>query len=157
MSFEIIDTQEKFDAAISERLKRERETIGKRYADYEEIKKKNEAYEKQLGEMTKAAEDAAKKYSGYDKQLEDLRKRVKGYETNSVKMRIAHEKGIPFELAERLSGENEDDIRKDAEALSKFVSAGRKTAPLRSPETSEKDGKAAALREFTSKLVSNNE
>jgi hypothetical protein len=37
-------------------------------------------------------------------------------------MRIAHETGLPYELAERLSGTTEEDIRKDAETLAQFTS-----------------------------------
>lgn len=155
MSFEIIDTQEKLDAVIADRLRRERETIGKKYADYDDIKKTNADYEKQIGEMTKAADDAAKKYAGYDKQLKELQSKIKGYETSSVKMRIAHEKGIPYELAERLSGETEDDIRKDAESLSKYIGKSKPSAPLKSTENTSSDEKTAALRAFTAKLTNN--
>lgn len=156
MSFEVIDTQEKLDAIVADRLRRERETIGKKYADYDNIKKTNADYEKQIGEMTKAADDAAKKYADYDKRLADLQGKLKGYETNSVKMRIAHETGIPYELAERLSGETEDDIRKDAESFSKYIGKNKPSAPLKSTETtSSSDGKTAALRAFTAKLTSN--
>lgn len=150
MSFEIIDTQEKFDAAISERLKRERS----KFADYDEIKQKNAEYEKLIGAMTKAAEEAAKKYSGYDEQIAKLQSQIKGYETGSVKTRIAHETGIPYELAERLSGETEEDIRKDAETLAKYIKS-KPSAPLRSPEGKESDGKTAALRAFTASLTNN--
>lgn len=155
MSFEIIDTQEKLDAVIADRLRRERETVGKKYADYDDIKKTNADYEKQIGEMTKAADEAAKKYADYDKQLMELQSKIKGYETNSVKIRIAHETGIPYELSERLSGETEDDIRKDAESLSKYIGKNKSSAPLKSTETSQSDEKTAALRAFTAKLTSN--
>lgn len=155
MSFEIIDTQEKLDAVIADRLRRERETVSKKYADYEGIKKTNADYEKQIGEMAKAADEAAKKYAGYDKQLAELQSKLKGYETSSVKMRIAHETGIPYELAERLSGATEDDIRKDAESLSKYIGKKKTAAPLKSTETTSSDEKTAALRAFTAKLTSN--
>lgn len=154
MAFEIIDTQEKFDAAISERLRRERETISKKYADYDELKKKAAEYESTLGTMTKEAEENAKKYSDYDSKLADLQAKIKGYETGSVKTRIAHETGIPYELAGRLSGNTEEEIRKDAETLSKFISNGR-TAPLKSSEDAPSDSKTAALRAFTAKLANN--
>ena len=154
MAFEIIDTQEKFDAAIAERLRRERETVSKKYADYDDLKKRTAEYETTLGTMTKEAEENAKKYSEYDKKLADLQAKVKGYETGSVKTRIAHETGIPFELAERLSGDTEEEIRKDAETLSKYIGSTKKTAPLRTPENNA-DSKTEALRAFTAKLANN--
>lgn len=151
--FAPITTQEQFDAAIGERLKRERETIAKKYGDYDELKNKVADYEKQIGQMNKAADDAAKKYAGYDKDLADLQDKVKGYETASVKTRIAHEVGLPYELAGRLSGEDEAAIRKDAEALSKLLGGQKhKTSPLRDSEPAG-DGKAAAMRAFGAQLL----
>ena len=38
--FTPITTQAEFDAAIGERLKRERESFGKKYGDYDELKNK---------------------------------------------------------------------------------------------------------------------
>lgn len=157
MAFEIIDTQEKFDAAIAERLRRERETVSKKYADYDDLKKKTAEYEATLGTMTKEAKENAKKYSEYDKKLADLQAKVKGYETGSVKTRIAHETGIPFELAERLSGDTEEEIRKDAETLSKFIGGVKKSAPLRNSDSGNDDSKTSALRAFTASLVNNND
>ena len=47
---------------------------------------------------------------------------------------IAHEKGLPYELAERLSGETEQDIAADAEKLAQFVGSQKPAAPLYSPQ-----------------------
>ena len=157
MAFEIIDTQEKFDAAIAERLRRERETVSKKYADYDDLKKRTAEYETRLGALTKEAEDNAKKYSDYDTKLADLQAKVKGYETVSVKTRIAHETGIPYELAGRLSGDTEEEIRKDAETLSKFIGGVKKSAPLRNSDSGNDDSKTSALRAFTASLVNNND
>ena len=147
--FTPITTQEQFDAAIGERLKRERETIAKKYGDYDELKNKVADYEKQIGQMNKAADDAAKKYAGYDKELADLQDKVKGYETASVKTRIAHDVGLPYVLAGRLSGEDEAAIRKDAESLAQLLGCqktGRKAAPMKDSEPPDVDAKTAALK-----------
>ena len=151
--FKPITTQAEFDAAIGERLKRERETLSKKYGDYDDLKTKVADYEKQIAQLTRAAEDAAKKYAGYDKDLADLQAKVKGYETDSVKTRIAHEAGLPYELAARLTGEDEAAIRKDAEALAKLLGGQtRKAPPLRDTEPAG-DGKKAAMRAFSAQLV----
>lgn len=147
-----ITTQEQFDAAIGERLKRERETTARRYGDYDELKGRVAEYEKQIGELTRGAEEAAKKYAGYDKTVADLQAKVKGYETASVKTRIAHETGLPYELAARLSGETEDEIRTDAAALSELLGRSRGPAPLRSTEPADLDPKKAALTQMLHKL-----
>ena len=151
--FTPITTQEQFDAAIGDRLKRERETVAKRYADYDDLRQKNADYEKQIGELTASAQESAKKYADYDKTVAELQAKVKGYETASVKTRIAHETGIPYELAHRLSGETEDDIRKDAEAMSQYIGTTRKATPLASTEPAGAgNSQDAALRRMVQSL-----
>ncbi len=147
--FTPINTQEEFNAAISDRLKRERETLSKKYGDYDDLKTKVTNYEKQIGELNRSISDSAQKYAGYDKTVADLQAKVKGYETASVKTRIAREAGIPYELAERLSGETEEDIRKDAESLARIVGKGTQhPAPLKSTEPAGGGDKKAALRQM---------
>lgn len=156
--FAPITTQEQFDAAVSERIKRERETLEKKYGDYGDLKTKVSSYEKQIGDLSKSIEDSAKKYSGYDKTLSELQNTVKGYETSSVKMRIAHETGIPYELADRLSGETEGDIRKDAESLSKLIGKSTQSAPpLKDNEPAGGNAKAAALKTLAHNLTNKGE
>lgn len=154
--FKPITTQDEFDAVIGERLKHEREALAEKYGDYDDLKNKVADYEQQISQMTLAAEDSAKKYAGYEKDLADLQAKVKGYETASVKTRIAHETGLPYELAERLRGEEEADIRKDAEALAKMVGGQTRKAapPLRDTEPAG-DGKKAAMRAFSAQLAGN--
>lgn len=154
--FTPITTQEQFNAAISERLKRERETLARKYGDYDDLKKKVADYEKQIGDLTRAADDAAAKYAGYDEQLAQLQAKVTGYETASVKTRIAHETGLPYELAGRLSGESEADIRKDAEGLAKLLGSGKRSAGtlLRDTEPAGNGtDKKAALRALGAQLA----
>lgn len=144
--FTPIMSQEQFDAAIGDRLKRERETMSKKYGDYDALKGKVAEYEQQIGTMTKTMEENAKKYAGYDQSLAELQAQVKGYETSSVKMRIAHEVGIPYEMAARLSGETEDDIRKDAQTMAQYVKgSSSRPAPLKSTEPAG-EGRKAVLR-----------
>ncbi len=144
--FKPITTQEEFDAAIRDRLKREQESTAKKYGDYDDLKKRAADQESQISTLTKERDEQAKKYAGYDKTLSELQTKVKAHETNSVKMRIAHETGIPFELASKLSGETEEDIRKDAETMSKFVAKSKYVAPLKSDGNAEEDGNRAALK-----------
>lgn len=144
--FKPITTQQEFDSMVGERLKRAEEKYSQKYADYDDLKKKTTEYEKQIAEFTKQLEEANKKVSGHDKEVADLNAKIKGYETNSVKMRIAHETGIPYELAGRLSGEDEASIRKDAENLSKIIGRSGAVAPLGSTEPVNVDPKKAALK-----------
>lgn len=147
--FTPINTQEEFDARIGARLQRERE----KYADYEELKTK----------VTQMADydDLKAKASKYEAditslttQLETANTKIKGYESHSVKQRIAREVGIPLEMADRLTGDDEEAIRKDAETLKPFVGTGSvRTLPLHDTEQHvDKDSTKAALRELSQKL-----
>lgn len=149
-NFTPITTQEEFESAIKERIGRE----AKKYegytspADLEKIKKD---YDSQIASLTKDAEAKAKKYADYDKQLSDRDAKIKGYESDSVKTRIAHETGLPYEMASRLRGDTEDDIRKDAEAMVKLI-GGAKKMPLADPEQNPGSGKNSAFKALAKSL-----
>lgn len=145
--FTVIETQEQLDKVIGERIKRERETTEKKFEGYMSPEEAAEKYKEYL-----SPEDEKKKYEGYLSPEEVAKKdaKIRSYETASVKTRIANEVGLPYEMAARLSGEDEDAIRKDAQALQKLM--GRKpAAPLADPE-SNKETKDAGLRAMLQQL-----
>lgn len=103
--------------------------------------------------MTRTAQEDAKGYAGFDKTLSDLQAKLRGYEASSVKMRIAHETGIPYEFADSLSGETEEEIRANAKGPAGFFGAAKPAlAPLKSTELPNVGGKNAALRAVTEQL-----
>ena len=112
-----INTQEEFNTAIADRLRRERE----KYADYESIKAENGTLKNQVTTLTG--------------EKEALEKQVKGHATAAVKMRIAQELNIPTSMADRLTGETEEDIRKDAETMANIFKTAQGAAPLYNPNT----------------------
>lgn len=132
--FTPIMTQEDFDAAISERLKREQA----KYSDYDTIKS-------DLG--TLRAQLSAK-----DAEISTLQGKVKGYETDSVKTRIALETGLPLDLRTRLTGETEEEIRADANKLAKLFGQQKDPAPLRDTEPPVADEKTAAYKSLLNNL-----
>lgn len=81
-----------------------------------------------------------------------MQAKLKKYEMDSMKMKIAHEAGIPFELASRLSGEDEAAIRKDAESISKFISKKKTSAPLASADPEKLDSKQIAMKSMLDNL-----
>lgn len=149
-----ITTQEQLDSIIGERLKRDREAQGKKYEGYispDVLKEKEAEYGKTIAELQKSLENNKAASSKFEETIADLNKQVKNYETSSVKQRIAHETGIPYELASRLNGETEEDIRKDAEAMAKFVNK-KAAPPLRSDDPDKIDASREALKETLRKL-----
>ena len=135
--FKVINTQEEFDAAISARLERERS----KYADYEDLKA-------QVGTLTTERDTALQ-------QLADRDAKIAKYETDSVKTRIAREKGIPAEMAHRLTGETEEDIAKDADILAQIFQAAKGTAPLFDNSQPVGEDKDAGLKKLLQNLNMN--
>lgn len=148
--FKAIETQEDFDAAIKARLDRNTKTVT------DEVKKSFEGYlsPDEAKKLTEQVEALTKQLAERDGSIADLTAKNKQYETASVKARIAHEKGLPYELAERLSGETEQDIAADAEKLAQFVSSQKPAAPLYAPQggTGAASGTDAALMAMLGEL-----
>ena len=150
--FKKIETQEELDALIKDRIERERKSISEKYSDYEELKKKNTDYEAQVSKLSEANKAYETKASGYEKQISELSSKIKGYETDSAKTRIALEMGLPYEVAKRLNGSTEEEIKKDAESLAKFVSR-QGSAPVSSTEpTSYDNSKEASLKKLAKSM-----
>lgn len=123
MEFTPINTQEEFEARVTEV-----------YGDVKDL-------QGQITTLTGERDTAAK-------TVADLQSKVKGYETSALKARVAREKNIPYELADRLSGETEADIRKDADNLSQFIRSMKGTAPLFSNEPAAINTQDAALKQM---------
>jgi len=149
--FTPITTQEAFDAAISDRLKRERDKY-EGYASPKDLEKIRGEYDKQISDLNKAMEDQAKKYASFDKTIAEKDAKIKGYETASVKTRIAHELGLPYGAAEFLKGEDEDSIKESAEQVKKLFGSGQRTAPQANTEPPQGDSKTEAYRQVLRQL-----
>lgn len=137
MSFTPIENQEQLDEVIKDRLNRERE---KSDAQNEEKNTQIAALEKQVKELKGELENANKKNAEQEKQITDLVKVKSSYEMSALKTRIAHEEGLPYELANRLSGDDEDALREDAQKLSKMIV---KPTPYEPPANTEPAGDGA--------------
>lgn len=146
--FKVIETQEQLDAIIGRRLEREREITQKEYENFlspEDVTKKYEGY--------LSPEDVTKKYKDYLSPEEVAKKdaQIKAYETDSAKTRIAHESGLSYEAIAFLKGDDEETIRKSAEALKHLV-GNTVVAPLASTESSVEDKKTEALKNTLKRL-----
>ena len=140
--FKIIETQEQFEERLKDRLKRERESVKK---EYEGFLSPSDVEEKYRGFLS--PDDVKEKYKNHlsPDEVEKLNSKIKGYETASVKTRIAHETGLSYEAIEFLKGDDEDSIRKSAESLKGLVGINN-VAPLASTESNVGDATDAALR-----------
>lgn len=106
--------------------------------DYDDLKSANETLEKQIEELNGTLQATTDKYTQQESTLSELEAKVKGYEVDTLKTRIASQAGLPLDLAGRLSGETEDEIKADAEKFASFVSKPP-TLPLKPTEPAEND------------------
>ena len=113
--------------------------------DYDDIKEEN----KTLKDTVTTLENSLKEFEGYEDKLAEKDNLIKEYELENLKYRIANENGIPLELASKLTGETEEDLKKDAETLSSFIR--KPTLPLKHTEPNV-DDKSAPYKEILSNL-----
>lgn len=145
--FKVIETQEQLDAVIGERIKRERETIAKRYEGFispDELQTQTAELTAQIGNLTKSLEEANTKITNHDKELANRDKKIKEYESHSVKSRIAHENGLSYEAINFLQGDDEESIRKSAESLKSLVGKAD-VPPLANHDDNQVENGDAAL------------
>lgn len=147
--FTPIETQEQLDTVVGERVRRERETIEKKYEGFLSPEAVSEKYGGHL-----SPEDVAKKYEGYLSPEEAAQKeaQLKEYEKNSAKIRIAHENGLSYEAAAFLAGEDEDALKKSAESLKSLVEK-KPAPPLGDPEPENGNAKDTALKNTLRKAM----
>ena len=149
--FKPIESQEELDNIIKGRLEREREAANKRFEGWISP----EDHQKAIESANKAFEDYKKAHEGDEQTIADLMAKNKSYETASLKSRIAHEVGLSFEWVERISGEDEESIRADAESLKKLVGNGP-LLPTKNTETEKPlDGTTAALKSVLNGIKNN--
>ena len=77
---------------------------------------------------------------GYDSQIAERDAKISAYEVSIMKSNIAATYGLAPELAQRLSGETEEELKADAEKLSAIVGKSHKVAPLADVTNANVDG-----------------
>ena len=132
--FKIIETQEELNEVISKRVNKEKdkareieETLTKEIESLRQTLKENEEKLTKFNEI----EDSHKE------QVAKLMAENEGYKLMALKQQVAHANGLPYELAERLTGTDEETLTKDAENLKQFVGQSQKPLPLATVEKPE--------------------
>lgn len=135
-TFKAIETQEELDGIIKKRLAQKDRELEERYKEFlspekaEELKK---GYIEEIDNLKKTITDTNETLKGHDKIVSDLTERAQKAETSLLKSKIAHDTGIPYELAGRLMGSNEEELKKDAETLASIIKPSY-IAPLRTSD-----------------------
>lgn len=139
--FAPITTQEEFDAAIKERLRRESEKFQGMAEENAALKKKEAEHDQTVGELESRLKEYAEKLTAAEQQAGEherlageLGERIRLQQLEQTRMRVAIEAGLPLELAARLTGDTDEDIRSDATALARLI-GNQVSVPLPLKET----------------------
>ena len=78
-------------------------------------------------------------------ERDTLQGKVKSFETDALKRRIAQEKGIPMDMASRLTGDDEAALKADADNMAAMLRVYKGPAPLHDPSPANPDPKTADM------------
>lgn len=146
--FKTIETQEELDNIVKERIRREREKFG----DYDDLKKRVSELESENGALKATVEETKQTIAESDAQITELQGQVSNYETASLRTRIALQNGLPYDLADRIQGADEEALRADAERLAGFMRPAIPQAPLRDTEPPIGDDKTMQMKQMLREL-----
>ena len=148
MTFKQIETQEELDQIITDRLNRQKAGYEEKLTDYDKIKQRNEELETENNKLQTSSAELAEKAKGYDQNIADLNAKIAGYETANMRNKVALAHGLPIDLADRLQGDDEESLTKDAERLAGFIKKSEPNAPLGSKELPANDNKDLGLKQM---------
>lgn len=144
-------TQEELNKIVSERVKRAQ-------AKNEELENRVKELEKERAGLLSTIEannqlliEKDGLISAKESEFAELQKVSDEYKAAQLKAQIAVRNGLPYDLAERLQGSDEESLQADAERLSAFVKQKQVIAPMKSNEP-EVDSRTASMRQVLQQL-----
>jgi len=147
--FKTIETQEELDAIIKERLSRADKTHEARIA---ELETRNKELEAENVAFKTTIEETSESSKNWEQEKADYQKQIDTYKTAQLKQSIALKAGLPLDLADRLTGDDEETLKADAERFSGFIKPQTPPAPLKDVEPNLGDGKDGAYRKLVEGL-----
>lgn len=144
-------TQEELNKIVSERIKRAQ-------AKTEELENRVKELEEERAGLLSTIEannqlliEKDGLISAKEAEFAELQKVSDEYKASQLKAQIAVRNGLPYDLAERLQGRDEESLQADAERLSAFVKQKQVVAPMKSNEP-EVDSSTASMRQVLQQL-----
>ena len=124
--------------------------IGKEYVPRSDFNEKNEALKAKDAEyatIKAQLDEAVTNKNTLDQTIAELTGKVGNYELQNKKIEAARKAGLPYDLANRLTGDNEESLLEDARSLVKLIPNRPVAPPLKStePASDSKDAPYKAL------------
>lgn len=120
-------------------------------SDYDDIKSAHATLQQQINDLTATNQSLNEKTSEYENEVNDWKTKATNYEKTNNQYRVASQVGIPLELASRLQGDTEEDLKADAEKLSSFMSKPE-PMPLKPSEPTKTDPEIDAYKSLVQNL-----
>ena len=153
--FKVIETQEELDKIIKARIERAEKAVREQFSDYEQVKESASKADEKIKELTAELEKKQVTIDGNKAIVDELNAKIAAQELSSMKVSVALEKGLPYQMAERLTGANREEITSDADAMVKLIGNTKKAPPLGSSEpngASKSDPTATAYKSLLTNL-----
>jgi signal recognition particle GTPase len=128
--FKPIETQEDFDKAIKSRIERAEKAVREQFSDYEQVKESASKADEKIKELTAELEKKQVTIDGNKAIVDELNAKIAAQELSSMKVSVALEKGLPYQMAERLTGANKEEISADADSMVKLIGSSKKAPPM---------------------------
>ena len=155
MADEKLFTQEEVNKLVGQARLEGKDAGRKEYEGWispDELEKQKDELSKQLEGLNGQIKTLTDEQTLLKTQLTEKDDAIAKYEIDSVKTRVAREFGLSYEAIGFLQGNDEEAIKKSAEALKGLVGT-QKAAPSFNPEMPpEEDGVVAAFKQLNPKI-----
>lgn len=147
--FKVIESQEELDRILKDRLERAEKKakeemqgiIDSLESENAGLKEENTNYQKQLEEIGEK-----------DKTISSLEGEIESYKMAELRRKVAIENSIPYSLADRIIGDDEESMAEDAKRLAEFVGKKDYVPPLKTYEDKDSDSTQGAYKTLLSSL-----
>ena len=155
MEFTQIETQEQFDAMVKDRVERAKSAGAKearkefetQLKDLESIKDQLTSKDAEVEALKAKISDFESEKKANEESYQGMQKELSELKLKALKTKVAMDAGLPADLADRLTGDDEETLKADAEKLASFVGS-KKVAPSFKTEEVPADPAEAGFREM---------
>lgn len=141
--FKVIESQEELDKIIRDRLDRaEKKAKEEMQGQIDSLKSENAGLKEENTNYQKQLEGIEDK----DKTISSLEGEIESYKKAELRRKVAIENDIPYKLADRIVGDDEESMKEDAKRLAEFVGKRDYVPPLRNYEDKNLDEKEGAYK-----------
>ena len=147
--FKVIESQEELDRIIKDRLDRAVKKAKDEMQDMiDSLKTENAGLKEENTNYQKQIEGIGEK----DKTISSLEGEIESYKMAELRRKVAMENNIPYSLADRIVGDDEESMTEDAKRLAEFVGKKEYVPPLKNYEDNSPDSTQVAYKTLLSDL-----